>query len=104
VPVAASIDGILVEGFIDLLIDGPEGLEVVDYKTDQIDGAERQAALVDRYEIQAGAYALALATVLEQPIARVTLVFARRGTAVEHCVTDVRRVAEAARALLDIPH
>ena len=36
VPVAAIVDGVLVEGFIDLLVDTPDGLVVVDYKTDQV--------------------------------------------------------------------
>ena len=40
------VDGVLVEGFIDLLIDTPDGLVVVDYKTDQVPSdAELDAAV-----------------------------------------------------------
>ena len=52
----------LVEGFIDLLIDTPDGLVVVDYKTDQVPSAAELDAAVARYSVQGAAYAIALET------------------------------------------
>jgi ATP-dependent helicase/nuclease subunit A len=57
VAVSASFDGILVEGYVDLLVETEDGLVVVDYKTDKdgdVGAAER------RYALQLGAYAVAL--------------------------------------------
>jgi ATP-dependent helicase/nuclease subunit A len=57
VAVSAAFDGILVEGYVDLLVETDDGLIVVDYKTDKdgdVGAAER------RYALQLGAYAVAL--------------------------------------------
>ena len=40
VPIGAPTEGAVLEGFIDLLFEGPDGLEVVDYKTDDVSGSE----------------------------------------------------------------
>ena len=45
--------GTIVEGFIDLVIDGDEGLEIVDWKTDGITESEVEDRL-DQYRLQAG--------------------------------------------------
>ncbi|MFN8037305.1 MAG: UvrD-helicase domain-containing protein [Acidimicrobiia bacterium] len=103
VPVAASVDGTVVDGYIDLLVDGPDGLEIVDYKTDAVEDAARRAAAIDRYEVQAGAYALALTTATGRTVGRVTLVFARRGDPFEHSVADVPRLVARVRASLAPP-
>jgi ATP-dependent exoDNAse (exonuclease V) beta subunit len=57
VPVSAAIDGVLLEGYVDLLYAREDGLVVIDFKTDRdadVEAAER------RYGLQLGAYALAL--------------------------------------------
>jgi ATP-dependent helicase/nuclease subunit A len=102
VPVAAAVDGVTVEGFIDLLIETLEGLVVVDYKTDQTPTDDDVDAAMDRYRAQGAAYALALERALGAPVARCLFVFARRRRAVEREVDDLpaaiaaveRRVAE----------
>ena len=102
VPVAAVVDGVTVEGFVDLLIETLEGLVVVDYKTDQIPTDEELDAAMERYRAQGAAYALALERALGTPVARCLFVFARRRRAVEREVDDLpaaiaaveRRVAE----------
>ena len=45
--------GTIVEGFIDLVSDGDEGLEIVDWKTDGITESEVEDRL-DQYRLQAG--------------------------------------------------
>ena len=102
VPVAAVVDGITVEGFVDLLIETLEGLVVVDYKTDQTPTDDELDAAMQRYRAQGAAYALALERTLGTPVARCLFVFARRRRAVEREVDDLpaaiadveRRVAE----------
>ncbi len=76
VPVAAEVDGVLVEGFIDLLVRTSEGLVVVDYKTDQVTGAAELDAALSRYSVQGAAYALALEVALGEPVTRCVFVFA----------------------------
>ena len=49
VPVAAIVDGVTVEGFVDLLIETLEGLVVVDYKTDQTPTDDDIDAAMERY-------------------------------------------------------
>ncbi len=58
--VAADIDGMVVEGFIDLLYETADGLVIVDYKTDEAGTDEQVSAALERYELQGAAYALAL--------------------------------------------
>ncbi len=100
VPVAAPIGATMVEGFIDLLIEGPDGLIVVDYKTDHVPNEADIDAAVARYRVQGAAYALALESALGRPATRVVFVFARRGGAVEREISDVRRAIDDVRALL----
>ncbi len=89
VPVAAIVDGVTVEGFVDLLIETLEGLVVVDYKTDQTPSDAELDAAMDRYRAQGAAYALALERALGSRVARCVFVFARRRAAVEREVDDL---------------
>jgi ATP-dependent helicase/nuclease subunit A len=89
VPVAAIVDGVTVEGFVDLLIETLEGLVVVDYKTDHTPTDDDLDAAMDRYRAQGAAYALALERALGMPVARCVFVFARRRRAVEREVDDL---------------
>ncbi len=100
VPVAAPIGATMLEGFIDLLIEGPDGLIVVDYKTDHVPNDADIDAAVARYRIQGAAYALALESALGRSVTRVVFVFARRGGAVEREITDVRDAIDGVRALV----
>ncbi len=101
VPVAAELDGITVEGFIDLLVADGDDLTVVDYKTDTArTDAELDAAL-ERYRPQGAAYALALEEVLGRPVSRCVFVFARpQGPAVEREVADLRALVDDVRGRL----
>ncbi len=102
VPVAATVDGLLLEGFIDLLVEIDGELVVVDYKTDQLDDARLDAALA-RYSVQGAAYALALEAALGRSVARCVFVFARRGEAVEREVADLDAAkAEARRRIAEL--
>ncbi|WBL36598.1 UvrD-helicase domain-containing protein [Tepidiforma flava] len=58
--VGADVGGVLVEGFIDLLYEGQDGLVIVDYKTDGLRSAAEADRVMPQYRLQAGAYAAAL--------------------------------------------
>ena len=73
---AVEIDGVLLDGFIDLLYELPNGnLVVVDYKTDALHPGEAVEAAVDRYRLQAASYALILQESLGRQVERCILLF-----------------------------
>ncbi|MCC7366179.1 MAG: UvrD-helicase domain-containing protein [Dehalococcoidia bacterium] len=101
--VAAPIDGIIVEGFIDLLYETPEGFVVVDYKTDSVGSDAEVEAAMARYRLQGGAYALALGALQEQlgrPVARCVFVFVRGSEPREATVASLPEAVAAVRARL----
>ncbi len=97
VPFAMETGGGLLEGFIDLVIESADGVEVVDWKTDAVRPAEVVARLKD-YRLQAGLYALALETVTGKLPARITYVFASAG--VEASPGEPAALVAHARAVL----
>ncbi len=100
VPVAGEVDGVLVEGFVDLLLEEPSGdLVVVDWKTDRVPAAADLDAALARYSVQGAAYALAIEAVLGRTVSRCVFVFARApGGALEREVPDLRVRIDAVRA------
>jgi ATP-dependent helicase/nuclease subunit A len=97
--VVASVDGHLVEGFIDLAFESDDGgLVVVDYKTDALGAGEHEDA-VARYRLQIGAYAAALAAATGREVSEGWLVFAGREGAVERSI-DLASVAPEVEAAL----
>jgi len=104
VPVAAHVDDVVLEGFVDLLLRTPGGLVVVDYKTDRAPTGAALDDAVERYSVQAAAYALALEATLGEPVTRCVFVFAREPDAIERDVTDLPgAIAEVRRLLRRTP-
>ena len=102
--VAAEVDGIVVDGFIDLLYEAADGYVIVDYKTDVIQDAAGLDAALERYRPQAAAYALALAGRLPRPVVRCLFVFAAApsetgGAAVRAVESLAQAIEDARRAL-----
>ena len=87
--VAAPVAGRLVEGYIDLLYKGPDGLVVVDWKTDRVESDDDKATLLARYRLQGAGYAAAVEAVTGQPVARVVFGFLRTEGAVEADLPDL---------------
>ncbi|MDO5141412.1 MAG: helicase-exonuclease AddAB subunit AddA [Eubacteriales bacterium] len=79
-PVAADApdEKVLLQGVIDCLIDTPEGLVIVDFKTDRVTGAALEARAAS-YRPQLEAYALAVQAVYDRPAVRRLLYFFRQG-------------------------
>jgi ATP-dependent helicase/nuclease subunit A len=73
--VAVPIDGITLEGYVDLLYRDDGGLVVVDYKTDRV----RDVATLDErlihYRVQAAAYAVAVEEATGERVVRCVLCF-----------------------------
>ncbi len=101
---AVEVDGVLLDGYIDLLFETAAGeLVVVDYKTDALEAGEAVDAAVQRYRLQVAAYALALEHALQRPVSRCVLLFLHPNEARD--VPDLRgAVAEARRLLLTTEH
>ena len=103
VPVVARIDGTIVEGFVDLLVETADGLVVVDYKTDQVGIDAEIDARMERYRVQGATYALALESALDRPVARCVFVFVREPEPVEREVDDLKRgISTVRERLLEI--
>ncbi len=78
VPFAVPVDGVIVEGFVDMLIETPDGLEIVDWKTDRVSAGEVDGRLAD-YRLQAGLYVLGIERATGRRVSRVTYVFVSAG-------------------------
>ena len=74
--VSTKLGDRLVEGFIDLLIDAPDGITIVDYKTDRLTTKQVQE-LGPEYEVQLGLYAWAVEETTGKPVREATLLFLR---------------------------
>jgi ATP-dependent exoDNAse (exonuclease V) beta subunit len=97
--VTAPVGDTVLEGFIDLLVETPDGLHVIDYKTDLVDRASADDA-VRRYRLQAATYALALEISTDRPVTRCTFVFVAPDRCIERDVDDVAAAVAEVRAFL----
>jgi len=78
----ATGETVIVQGIVDMLICGREGLVVIDFKTDEV-VSERAAALAERYRRQVWLYGQAAAAILKAELAGRWLYFLAPGCAVE---------------------
>lgn len=94
---AVEIDGVLLDGFIDLLYELPNGnLVVADYKTDALREGEAVEQAVERYRLQAAAYALTLEESLQRTVERCVLLFLHPNVE--------REIADLEGAMRDVRH
>jgi ATP-dependent helicase/nuclease subunit A len=84
--VVAEVGTTVLEGYIDLLVRTPDGLVIVDYKTDQWRTGADRAARLGRYRHQLAAYGHALGRLLDEPIAGGVLVRCRTDGPAEQLV------------------
>jgi ATP-dependent exoDNAse (exonuclease V) beta subunit len=96
--VGAPVGRRVLEGFVDLLVEHPDGLEVVDYKTDSASGGELDE-IFEGYRMQGAAYAVAVERALGRPVTRCTFLFLRPEAALARSIPDLaeakRQVQEA---------
>ncbi|MCB1015865.1 MAG: PD-(D/E)XK nuclease family protein, partial [Acidimicrobiales bacterium] len=98
--VAAPLGERAVEGYVDLLYEGPDGLVVVDYKTDAVRDEDEIDAKLGDYRLQLATYAEALAVSTGLEVAAARLVFCRADEAVERAVDDLAGARAEVRRLL----
>jgi len=87
--VAAPVGGITIEGYVDLLVETPDGLVVVDYKTDSVRNEAEIDAKLERYSLQGAAYAAAIEVATGLAVVDVQFVFARPEGPVVRSVDDL---------------
>ena len=97
--VATTIGDRIVEGYVDLVYRGPDGLVVVDYKTDAIASEVDLAAKLDRYRLQGATYALAMQRATGEAVAAMVFIFCREGVAREVAVDDLGAAMAAVEAI-----
>ncbi|MEO8457605.1 MAG: UvrD-helicase domain-containing protein [Chloroflexota bacterium] len=97
VPFALESDGSVLEGYIDLVLQTDDGIEIVDWKTDQITPGEIEGRKAN-YRLQAGLYVYGLETATGQRVSKVTYVFASAG--VEEPMGDPAELSAEAQAAL----
>ncbi len=97
VPFAYKEGDVVVEGFVDLIIESASGIEIVDWKTDEVEPSE-VAERLRQYETQAGLYVLGIEAATGRTVDAITYVFAAPG--VERSPGNPARLAEAARRKL----
>jgi ATP-dependent helicase/nuclease subunit A len=95
--VAAPVGDRVIEGYIDLLIETPEGLVIVDYKTDTVASEADVDAKLATYELQGAAYAVALEESTGMAVLDCRFVFCRRSGAIERRVADLDSAKERVR-------
>jgi len=88
--VAAPVGGRLIEGYVDLLYRSSDGLVVVGWKTDQVEGDNDLAAKLARYRLQGAAYAAAVEAATDEPVSRMVFVFLSEVGALEEDLVDLR--------------
>jgi ATP-dependent helicase/nuclease subunit A len=97
--VAAPLGETMVEGYVDLLIETPDGLIIVDYKTD----SARTKAEVDKklaaYELQGASYAVVLEESTGMKVIDCRFVFCNTGGTIERSVVDLDAAKQRVRNL-----
>ena len=98
------VDGRLLEGYIDLLYRGPEGLVVVDYKTASTSDPQALDQRVEGYRTQGASYALTIGSSIAEPVVRVTFLFLTPDGAVERHLADLDVAMADVRQLVSAGH
>jgi ATP-dependent helicase/nuclease subunit A len=103
VPVAAALEGRVVEGYVDLLFERADGtLVVVDWKTDAVRSASEVVSAARRHRVQGAAYAGAIQAATGRTVSSVRFVFCRHDgeAADESEITDLADAMEEVRLAL----
>jgi ATP-dependent exoDNAse (exonuclease V) beta subunit len=97
----------VLEGYIDLLYRRPDGLVVVDHKTDRIDTTDGPgplpAAKLAAYRRQLAAYAVAVERATAEPVVAALLVLCSPPGGQQVAIADLRAAMDEVTALLEPP-
>ncbi len=99
--IGAEVEGVLLEGLMDLLYETSDGsYVVVDYKTDDATDPASLDARLDYYTPQLAAYALLVAEAAGSPVSSALILFLTPEGAVERQVPDLPAAVEKVRQSL----
>lgn len=98
--VTAPIGDRVIEGYVDLLVETPDGLVVVDYKTDTVATDADVEAKVSQYALQAAAYAVALEVSTGVDVLECRFVFTSQDGAIERTLPDLTAAKQRVRELV----
>jgi ATP-dependent exoDNAse (exonuclease V) beta subunit len=98
--VASPVEGVTLEGYVDLVYRRPDGLVIVDYKTDAWRDERDLDAKLARYRLQGASYAMALEQATGEPVAECVFVFLGGDDARERVVSDLPDARREVRAAL----
>ena len=101
-PLGSADNPAVFEGFADLLVEGDEGLVIVDYKTDRVADEEALDALCERYAVQMASYAEAAEAATGKRVLKAVLVFLSPAAPLERVIDGegLERARERARAVM----
>jgi len=98
--VCTPIDGRLLEGYIDLLYRGNDGLVVVDYKTSATSVPDELERRLLGYRFQGASYALAVSSAAGEPVSRVVFLFLTPEGPIERQLPELDTAINEVRALV----
>ena len=101
--VAAPMGDRIIEGYIDLLVETPDGLVIVDYKTDTVRSEADVDAKLATYELQGAAYVLALEASTGMTVADCRFVFCRPTGALERRIAHLEAAKDRVHRRLEPP-
>jgi ATP-dependent exoDNAse (exonuclease V) beta subunit len=90
--------GRLLEGYVDLLYRGPDGLVVVDYKTAATSDSLDLDGRMEGYRLQGAAYALAVGAATGESVTRVVFLFLTPAGAIERDLATLPAAMDEVRA------
>jgi ATP-dependent helicase/nuclease subunit A len=100
--VGAPLGNVMVEGYIDMLVQTPDGLVIIDWKTDSASSPKEIDAKLAAYELQGATYAVALEASTGIDVVDCRFVFCKASGAIEKSVVDLagakQRVRDAVTA------
>jgi ATP-dependent exoDNAse (exonuclease V) beta subunit len=95
-------EGRLLEGYIDLLYRGRDGLVVVDYKTAATSDQDVLDQRVEGYRLQGASYALTIGASTAEPVTRVTFLFLTPEGAIERHLSDLEATVDDVGRLMAV--
>jgi ATP-dependent helicase/nuclease subunit A len=95
--VAAPLGDVMIEGYIDLLVQTPDGLVIIDWKTDSASSPKEIDAKLAAYELQGATYAVALEESTGIDVIDCRFVFCKASGAVERSVVDLAAAKQRVR-------
>ncbi|WP_395152876.1 UvrD-helicase domain-containing protein [Ilumatobacter sp.] len=95
--VGAPLGDVMVEGYVDLLVQTPDGLVIIDYKTDSASSPAEIDAKLAAYELQGAAYAVALEESTGLEVVDCRFVFCKASGAIERSVGDLAGAKQRVR-------